>query len=358
MDVDLFDFELPADRIAQAPARPRDAARLLYLAAQADGPSDHGVRDLPGLLKAGDVMVFNDTRVLPTRLTGSRGAATRPGAPETARIEVTLTEPVSQQTWRAFARPARKLEVRDHIVFAPGFACDVVRKLEGGQVELWFSRGGDDLMGQLEAHGRMPLPPYIKRDKGGDGRDADDAADYQTLFAEHPGAVASPTAALHFTPDLLAALEARGVETARLTLHVGPGTFLPVKTGDTDDHVMHAERARLDAATAERLDAARRDGRRIVACGTTVLRTLESATGDDGALGPFEGETDLFITPGYRFKAVDALMTNFHLPRSTLFMLVAAFAGLDRMRTTYAHAVRAGYRFYSYGDASLLERRP
>lgn len=358
MDVDHFDFELPPERIAQEPARPRDAARLMFMAADAARPTDHGVGDLPHLLRPGDLMVFNDTRVLPTRLSGKRGSATRAGAPETARIEVTLTGPVSSRLWRAFARPARKLEVRDHIVFAPGFAADVMKKLDGGEVELWFSRGGDDLAAMLEAHGRMPLPPYIKRGKESDDRDTADTEDYQTLFAEHPGAVASPTAALHFTPDLLAGLDARDIETARLTLHVGPGTFLPVKTDDTDDHVMHAEWARLDAATSDRLNAARAEGRRIVACGSTALRTLETSACNDGTLAPFEGETDLFLTPGSRFKVVDALMTNFHLPRSTLFMLVAAFAGLDRMQAAYAHAIEAGYRFYSYGDASLLERSP
>mgnify|MGYP002641975513 CR=1 FL=1 len=222
---------------------------------------------------------------------------------------------------------------------------------------MWFSRGGGDMTGMLETHGRMPLPPYIKRQRGGDDRDGEDTADYQTLFAENPGAVAAPTAALHFTPNLLAALDAKGIETARLTLHVGPGTFLPVKTDDTDDHVMHAEWAHIDAATADRLNEARAAGRRIVACGTTVMRTLETAADDDGTLRAFEGETDIFITPGYRFKAVDVLMTNFHLPRSTLFMLVAAFAGLARMRNAYAHAIEAGYRFYSYGDACLLEHQ-
>ncbi len=358
MDVDLFDFELPTGCIAQVPARPRDSARMLHVATTGNKFADYSVRDLPSLLRAGDILVVNDTRVLPTRLVGQRGSATRAGPPETATIEVTLTKPVSSRLWRAFARPARKLEVRDHIVFAPGFAADVMNKLDGGEVELWFSRGGDALPAMLETHGRMPLPPYIKRQRGGDERDGEDAGDYQTLFAEHPGAVASPTAALHFTPELLSALDTVGVETARLTLHVGPGTFLPVKTDDTDDHIMHSEWARIDATTADGLNQARADGRRIVACGTTALRTLETAADDDGTLYAFEGETDLFITPGFKFKAVDVLMTNFHLPRSTLFMLVSAFAGLERMQQAYAHAIQAGYRFYSYGDSCLLERQP
>lgn len=355
MDVAAFDFELPPQLIAQEPARPRDSARLLHLAADADAPRDFGVRDLPSLLAPGDVMVFNDTRVIPARLTGKRGDATRPGRPEGgAKVEVTLHRWLDARTWRAFAKPARKLSPRDYIVFAPGFGADVLEKLDGGEVVLRFTVSGTDLRDMLETHGRMPLPPYIKREDAGN---PEDRGDYQTMFADKDGAVAAPTAALHFTPDLLDGLRARGVDEARLTLHVGAGTFLPVKAEDTAGHVMHAEWGRIDAETADRLNATRARGGRIVACGTTALRLLESAAAEDGTIRPFMGETSIFITPGYRFRAVDVLMTNFHLPRSTLFMLVSAFAGLARMKAAYAHAIESGYRFYSYGDACLLERR-
>jgi len=341
MKVDLFDFELPRERIAERPARPRDAARLLRVGA--DGLGDLGVRDLPGLLQPGDVLVFNDTRVIPARLDGRRG---------TAGIEVTLHLREAEDCWRAFARPARKLRLGDRVAFAADFSAEVVGKGEGGEVSLRFDRGGAALMAALEAHGRLPLPPYIRHGTA----DATDRADYQTTFARRDGAVAAPTAGLHFTPDLLAALDARGVERVAVTLHVGAGTFLPVKVEDTDQHHMHAEIGIVSAEAAERVNRARAHGGRVIAVGTTALRLLESAAAADGTLRPFDDVTDIFIVPGYRFRIVDRLMTNFHLPRSTLFMLVSAFAGLGPMRAAYDHAITAGYRFYSYGDACLLDR--
>jgi S-adenosylmethionine:tRNA ribosyltransferase-isomerase len=340
MRVDLFDFDLPPDRIAQRPAQPRDAARLLSVTPSALG--DHVVGDLPSLLKAGDLLVFNDTRVIPARLTGQRGAA---------RVSVTLHQMLSADTWRVFAKPAKRLRRDDRIDFTPDFSARVVERGPLGDVVLRFDRGGAELIAALHEHGAMPLPPYIR----GGVADARDQSDYQTLFARQEGAVAAPTAALHFTPALMQSLNERGVGSAMLTLHVGAGTFLPVKTDDTDDHTMHEEIGVLTAETAETLNAARRAGGRIVAVGTTSLRLLESATGDDGIVRPFAGATAIFITPGYRFKAVDLLLTNFHLPRSTLFMLVAAFAGLERMKSAYTHAIDSGYRFYSYGDCCLLE---
>ncbi len=353
MDVELFDFHLPLERIAQAPARPRDSARLLHVPAA--GPlADHTVGDLPGLIRPGDVLVFNDTRVIPARLVGKRGDATHRGRPEGgAKIEVTLHQPTDAFTWKVFAKPARKLQPRDYVVFAPGFAADCVDAGDGGERTLRFNVAGRQLIDMLNKHGVMPLPPYIKREDAGDDRDR---SDYQTMFAEKDGAVAAPTASLHFTDDLLAAVRRAGAADVRLTLHVGAGTFLPVKVEDTDDHVMHSERGILDAATADRLNAARAAGGRIVACGTTALRLLESAADAEGRLHPFDGLTDIFIQPGYRFRAVDALMTNFHLPKSTLFMLVSAFSGLERMKAAYAHAIDKEYRFYSYGDACFLER--
>jgi S-adenosylmethionine:tRNA ribosyltransferase-isomerase len=339
MKVDLFDFDLPARFIADRPAVPRDAARLLEVGR---GLSDHTVRDLPDLLRPGDLLVFNDTRVIPARLFGRRGAA---------RIEVTLHRMVDAGRWRAFARPARKLKPGDTVEFDEGLAAEVLAKGEGGEVELAFNHSGAALMESLQHVGRMPLPPYIKRP---DGADARDRADYQTIFAAHDGAVAAPTAGLHFTPALLEALDRRGIGRVTVTLHVGAGTFLPVKVDDTSDHVMHAETGIVDAAAADKINAARAAGGRIVAAGTTSLRLLESAAEPGGNVRPFSGDTNLFITPGYRFKAVDLLLTNFHLPRSTLFMLVSAFAGLDRMKAAYEHAKAAGYRFYSYGDCCLL----
>lgn len=338
MKVDDFDFELPRALIADRPISPRDAARLLRVAEA--GLGDLGVRDLPSLIRPGDVMVFNDTRVIPARLVGRRGEA---------GVEVTLHERVALDTWKVFARPARKLRPGDVVDFAHDFIARVEAKGEAGEVTLRFDRGGDALMLALEEHGRMPLPPYIRQGQA----DERDRADYQTVFARDKGAVAAPTAGLHFTPELLAAVDAAGVRRVTVTLHVGAGTFLPVKAEDTADHRMHSERGVVTAQAAEVINS--RSGR-LIAVGTTSLRLLESAAGDDGRVLPFAGATDIFITPGYRFRAVEVLMTNFHLPRSTLFMLVAAFSGLGRMRAAYEHAKAAGYRFYSYGDACWLER--
>jgi S-adenosylmethionine:tRNA ribosyltransferase-isomerase len=339
MRVDLFDFDLPPALIADRPAAPRDSARLLEVA---DGLHDRLVRELPALLRPGDLLVFNDTRVIPARLFGRAGAA---------GVEVTLHKRVAADRWRAFARPAKKLKQGDAIAFDGGLSAAVAVKGEGGEVELVFDRGGADLMAALAAVGRMPLPPYIKRPGGADERDR---ADYQTIFAAKDGAVAAPTAGLHFTAELLAALEARGIARVAVTLHVGAGTFLPVKADDTRDHVMHAEMGEVGSAAIAAVERARAAGGRIVAVGTTSLRLLETAADEGGPIRPFSGDTNLFITPGYRFKAVDLLLTNFHLPRSTLFMLVCAFAGLDRMKAAYEHAKAAGYRFYSYGDCCLL----
>ena len=336
-----FDFDLPPEMIAERPASPRDAARML---AVGDGLRDLGVRDLPNLLNPGDVLVYNDTRVLPARLRGRRGEA---------RIEATLHKQEAADSWRAFARPARRLRPGDTMAFAPDLAAEVLEKAEGGEVLLRFDKSGPELISALYDHGEMPLPPYIRRAAGADARDH---ADYQTMFAEIAGAVAAPTAGLHFTPALMEAIRERGVATVPLTLHVGAGTFLPVKVEEIEKHRMHAEYGEISEATASAVNAARAAGGRVLAVGTTVLRLLESAADEDGTLGRFAGETDIFITPGYRFKIVDMLMTNFHLPRSTLFMLVSAFAGMARMKAAYAHAIAAGYRFYSYGDACLLRK--
>jgi S-adenosylmethionine:tRNA ribosyltransferase-isomerase len=336
-----FDFELPPERIADRPANPRDAARLLLV--RKDGLEDRIFRDLPELLAPGDLLVVNDTRVIPARIQGRRGQA---------QIEATLHKAESLDIWRAFARPAKRLKPGDVIEIAEGFRAQVLAKGEAGEVTLKFSVGGADLIAALHRHGRMPLPPYIRRPEGAL---ASDREDYQTIFARAEGAVAAPTAALHFTPALLERLGQRGIEIARLTLHVGAGTFLPVKVETIEEHRMHAEWGEIGAAAAASVNRTREKGGRIVAVGTTSLRLLESAAAPDGRLASFTGDTSLFITPGYRFKLVDRLITNFHLPRSTLFMLVAAFAGLDRMKRAYAHAIEAGYRFYSYGDACLLE---
>ena len=339
MKVSDFDFELPRELIATHPAEPREAARLLEIGERL---ADRVVRDLPDLLAPGDIVVVNDTKVIPARLSGLRGVA---------RVEVTLHKRESDSRWRAFAKGARKLKAGDRIDFAADFSAAVADKGEDGEVVLDFDRGGPELMTALTQHGFMPLPPYIARAAGPETRDRED---YQTVFARHEGAVAAPTAGLHFTPALLAALKARGIQQATLTLHVGAGTFLPVKVEDTLDHKMHAEVGMIDAVTAEKINFARAQGGRVVAVGTTVTRTLESAADDRGIIHPFADETRLFITPGYRFKAIDMLLTNFHLPRSTLFMLVSAFAGLERMKAAYAHAIAARYRFYSYGDCCLL----
>ncbi|MCK5445579.1 MAG: tRNA preQ1(34) S-adenosylmethionine ribosyltransferase-isomerase QueA [Rhodospirillaceae bacterium] len=344
MQVDLFDFELPAGSIAQRPVSPRDASRLLHV--QGNALSDAYVADLPGLLKAGDIVVFNDTRVIPARLKGKKGE----GA-----IEVTLHKRAAPDTWHAFARPAKKLKAASHIEFDDGLAADVLEKLDAGEVVLRFNKGGADLMRSLEKVGAMPLPPYIKRENLADAKD-DEA--YQTMFAQIPGAVAAPTAGLHFTPGLIDALTEKGIAHTTLTLHVGAGTFLPVKVEDTTDHKMHAEWGEIPQGAADAINAARKSGGRVVAVGTTSLRLLESAADDDGTLKAYSGETSIFITPGYRFKITDMLMTNFHLPKSTLFMLVAAFSGLETMKAAYAHAIDGGYRFYSYGDATLLEKSP
>jgi S-adenosylmethionine:tRNA ribosyltransferase-isomerase len=339
MRVDLFDFELPQDRIALRPARPRDCARLLLV--DGSGISDHQVLELPDLLRAGDVLVFNDTKVIPAQLEGRRGEAA---------IGATLHKREGSREWRAFLRNAKRARLGDTIDFGEGVTASVLEKSGDGSALLHFE-GEEPVELLLERAGRMPLPPYIASKRPAD---EEDRADYQTMFAREEGAVAAPTAALHFTPRLLDALEARGIGRETLTLHVGAGTFLPVKVEDTSGHEMHAEWGRIDAATAERLNKARSAGGRLIAVGTTSLRLLESAADEDGVVRPFQGDTAIFITPGYRFKAIDGLITNFHLPRSTLFMLVSALMGLDVMKSAYAHAIEAGYRFYSYGDASLL----
>ncbi len=340
MRVDLFDFELPPENIALRPARPRDAARMLVVEGEGS-VRDFGVRDLPALLRRGDVLVFNDTRVIPAQLEGTRGQA---------RIGATLHKRLDLRRWQAFVRNAKRLRPGDRIDFPAGVAAQAEARADDGSWTLLFE-GDEPVEVLLERAGRMPLPPYIA---GKRETDAADRSDYQTMFAARDGAVAAPTAALHFTPELMAALAEAGIAHETLTLHVGAGTFLPVKVDDTADHRMHAEWGTIDAATAERLNAARAAGRRVVAVGTTSLRLLESATGEDGVIQPFAGDTAIFITPGYRFRAIDGLMTNFHLPKSTLFMLVSALMGRERMQAAYAHAIAEGYRFYSYGDAGLL----
>ncbi|WP_341713353.1 tRNA preQ1(34) S-adenosylmethionine ribosyltransferase-isomerase QueA [Erythrobacter sp.] len=340
MKVDLFDFELPAERIALRPVRPRDAARMLVV--RPDGPfEDRGVRDLPNLLRKGDVLVFNDTRVIPAQLEGRRGEA---------KIGATLHKRVDLRRWQAFIRNAKRLREGDEIEFGGGVFAVAEQRLPDGSFVLSFA-GEEPVEVLLERAGRMPLPPYIA---GKRPTDAQDREDYQTMFAQEDGAVAAPTAALHFTPELIAALEAAGIGRETLTLHVGAGTFLPVKVDDTDDHAMHSEWGRIEPAVADRLNAARSAGGRVIAVGTTSLRLLESATGEDGVIQPFAGDTDIFITPGYRLRAVDGLMTNFHLPKSTLVMLVSAMMGRERIMAAYAHAIDNEYRFYSYGDSSLL----
>ena len=343
MRVDRFDFDLPRALIAAHPARPRDAARLL---AVGEDLEDRVVRDLPRLLRRGDVLVFNDTKVIPARLFGRLGNAG-------GRVEVLLLNDLGRGCWRALAKPAKKLLPGRTLVFAEALAAEVVTRLDDGVVEIAFDRTGPALARALARVGIMPLPPYIKRDTAGDRRDR---RDYQTIFAKRAGAVAAPTAGLHFTRRLLAGLDAAGIARVGVTLHVGAGTFLPVKVGDTDDHVMHAEWGSVSAAAADAINAARGAGGRVVAVGSTSLRLLETAAAADGRIAPFAGETAIFIVPGYRFKAVDLMLTNFHLPRSTLFMLVAAFAGIERMHAVYAHAIVERYRFFSYGDACLLER--
>jgi len=357
MRVDLFDFELPEQSIALRPVEPRDAARMLIVRPESSF-EDRVVRDLPDLLQPGDVLVLNDTKVIPSRLYGVR---VREGT--AARVEIMLHKREGADRWRAFARPAKKLNVGDRIRFgeaSESTACELVRldaevieKGEGGDVALRFSFSGPYLDEAIARLGELPLPPYIA---GKRPTDEKDRTDYQTVYAKDEGAVAAPTAGLHFTPELFRRLEERGIACHFVTLHVGAGTFLPVKADDTEEHRMHAEWGTVTEDTARALNEARARGGRIVAVGTTSLRLLESAAREDGTIAPFSGDTAIFITPGYRFKAVDVLMTNFHLPRSTLFMLVSAFAGLERMKEAYAHAIRDGYRFYSYGDAGLLFR--
>lgn len=339
MKTELFDFRLPPAQIAMRPAAPREAARMLCVAP--GGLADRRVSDLPGELRRGDILVVNDTRVIPAQLAGRRGAA---------RVDVTLHRRLGGGRWRAFARPAKRLKAGQRVEFGEGFAAAVEERRGAGEVVLDFGLGDEAFDRALARCGRMPLPPYVKRANGPDARDADD---YQTMFARRPGAVAAPTAGLHFTPRLLARLRGAGVAVAALTLHVGAGTFRPVAAEDIRDHPMHPEWGEASEAAAAAIVRARADGGRVVAVGTTSARLLETAA-RSGAIRPFAGETDLFIAPGYRFRAIDALLTNFHLPRSTLFMLVCAFSGLERMRAAYAHAVAAGYRFHSYGDACLL----
>ena len=340
MRVDQFDFTLPRHLIADRPCEPRDAARLLVVGAEL---ADRYVTDLPGSLRPGDIMVFNDTKVIPARLTGRRGAA---------QVEITLHRDAGGGRWRAFAKGAKRLKPGDVVEFGAGFAATVAAKHPEGDVTLAFGCEGEAFRAGLERWGSTPLPPYIKRRT----TDPRDRADDQTMFARAEGAVAAPTAGLHFTPRLMQALRDAGIDWVTVTLHVGAGTFLPVKVPDTDDHRMHAEWGVIDEPTARRLEAARAGGARIVAVGSTALRLLESAASADGTLAEFSGETGLFITPGYHFRAVEVMLTNFHLPRSTLFMLVCAFCGIEVMKRAYAHAIATGYRFYSYGDACLLFR--
>ena len=343
MRVDEFDFELPPELIALRPAEPRDSARLMKVTL--GGLGDHHVGELPKLLQPGDLLVFNDTRVIPAQLDGRRG---------NARIGATLHKREGPRRWRAFVRNAKRLSEGDEIDFGAGVTATATEREEDGSFALSFA--GDEPVELLLARvGRMPLPPYISGKRPTDERDQQD---YQTMFAREEGAVAAPTAALHFTPQLIEALGAHGVSHVTLTLHVGAGTFLPVKVEDTADHRMHAEWGRIDQATADRINAARASGGRIIAVGTTSLRLLETAAQESGRVLPFDGDTSIFITPGYRFRAVDGLITNFHLPRSTLFMLVSALMGLERMKAAYAHAIEKRYRFYSYGDASLLLPQP
>ncbi|ALN73323.1 tRNA preQ1(34) S-adenosylmethionine ribosyltransferase-isomerase QueA [Aureimonas sp. AU20] len=355
MRVDLFDFDLPEERIALRPALPRESARLLHVPASG-GLGDRRIADLPSLLRAGDVLVFNDTRVIPARLNGERRREGLPAGQGVAQIEATLHMRLDAGRWAAFVRPAKRVSVGDRITFqgADGttLRSEVEERGDGGETVLRFDSSGPELDAAIASVGHLPLPPYIASKRP---EDEQDRADYQTIYAKHDGAVAAPTAGLHFTPELLESLASAGVGFEYVTLHVGAGTFLPVKAEDTLAHRMHHEFGSIDPGTARRLSAARDAGRRIVAVGTTSLRVLESAA-ESGRIEPFHAATDIFITPGYEFRAVDALLTNFHLPRSTLFMLVSAFSGLDRMRHAYAHAIETGYRFYSYGDACLLER--
>jgi len=340
MRVDLFDFRLPPERIALRPVTPRDSARMLGVFGSGD-LSDRHVRDLPQMLRRGDCLIFNDTRVIPAQLEGIRGAA---------KIGATLHKRVDLRRWQAFIRNAKRLRVGESVDFGSGVIAVAEKRHDDGSFTLYFE-GDDPVEILLQRAGTMPLPPYIAGKRPTDERDAQD---YQTMFAEKDGAVAAPTASLHFTPELMAAVAAAGIETATLTLHVGAGTFLPVKADDTTEHIMHHEWGEIPAETARKLNEVRANGGRLIAVGTTSLRLVESAADDDGTIRAFAGDTDIFITPGYRFKAINGLMTNFHLPKSTLFMLVSALMGRETMQAAYAHAIASEYRFYSYGDSSLL----
>ncbi|MGQ7828993.1 tRNA preQ1(34) S-adenosylmethionine ribosyltransferase-isomerase QueA [Altererythrobacter sp. Z27] len=342
MRVDLFDFELPPERIALRPVRPRDSARMLVVHGEGEFIDRH-VRDLPDLLEPGDVLVFNDTRVIPAQLKGRKAGGE-------AKIGATLHKREDLRRWIAFIRNAKRVKEGDQLVFGGGVTAIAEARHADGSFTLFFE-GDEPVEVLLDRAGTMPLPPYIAGKRATDERDRED---YQTMFAAKDGAVAAPTAALHFTDRLMRDLADHGILSETLTLHVGAGTFLPVKAEDTEDHQMHAEWGRIEPETAARLNAARAAGGRIIAVGTTSLRLLESAARDDGTIAPFEGDTAIFITPGYRFKAVEGLMTNFHLPKSTLMMLVSALMGRERMMAAYAHAIEAEYRFYSYGDSSLL----
>lgn len=350
MRVDLFDFELPESLIALRPARPRDSARLL-LVPETGAFEDRAVREAPRLFRRGDLLVFNDTRVIPAALTAVRPA--RDALAPDVNVSLNLIERMGANRWRALAKPGKRLKPGDTLVFADALNATIEAKDEDGGVELRFDRAGAALDEAVSRIGAPPLPPYIAAKRA---PDAEDKRDYQTVFAATDGAVAAPTAGLHFTDELFAALAEAGVESARVTLHVGAGTFLPVKAEDTEAHVMHSEWREISQATADAINRAKAEGRRVIAIGTTALRSLESAADESGRVSAISGGTDIFITPGYRFRVVDGLWTNFHLPKSTLFMLVSAFAGLERMQAAYAHAIAHGYRFYSYGDASLLWR--
>ena len=357
MRVDLFDFDLPEERIALRPASPRDSARLLVVDPSASALADRHVGDLLDYLRQGDALVFNDTKVIPAQLEGLRE---RDG--NQSSVSVTLHMRVGEDRWKAFARPAKRIREGDRIRFGEGgdvcllgaLDATVEEKGEAGEVTLRFDFHGPALDQAIATVGHIPLPPYIASKRHDDERDR---ADYQTIYAREEGAVAAPTAGLHFTPQLFEKLDQKGIERIFVTLHVGAGTFLPVKADDTDEHKMHQEIGHIDADTAARLNAVRARGGRLVSVGTTSLRLLESSADENGEIRPWSGATDIFITPGYRFRAVDMLFTNFHLPRSTLFMLVSAFSGTETMKSAYAHAIQSGYRFYSYGDASLLFRK-
>ena len=343
MKVASFDFDLPKDLIAQRPVVPRDASRLLHIG---ESLSDRVMRDLPHLLSPNDILVINDTKVFPSRLSGVRGQA---------KIQITLHKQKSELTWFAFARGSKRIKIGDEIKFGDGFFGVIDDKLENGEVVISFVSAKADLMKQLNSYGSMPVPPYIKRTSM---ENYDDRVNYQTIFANKSGAVAAPTAGLHFTDKLIDDIKAVGIKVALLTLHVGAGTFLPVKSEDTEDHKMHSEWGQIDPNTAEAINKARASGGKVVAVGTTSVRLLETAAENSGEIHSYSGETNIFITPGYNFKIVDMMLTNFHLPKSTLFMLVNAFAGTDKMKSAYDHAIKESYRFFSYGDATLIERSP